>query len=166
MPEKLGERLLQEIGQGLPIALYPKENLHVTIKFIGEVADAAIGAVSELGADVILTYHQPFECVPTHFYLAEERLRLAILPAPELLLFQKKLTEELRLKEFLKTESEVEAYAPHITLGRPETAFKLSDVMLDPTPYAFAVKEIGLYRSDPGPNRFGVYTLLKSFPLR
>lgn len=163
VPEAAASRLLSDLA-GLPdIRLYPKENLHLTLQFVGEIAEEELEKLFTVG-EVVAEHSSPVKFIPTKFITADNRLRLEISPSPALNSLRENIVTCLKKINLGKIDPR--PYAPHITLGRPGPSFDLKNIVLDPGAYDLELSEFGLYKSEPGENKTGVYTLLKSFSLK
>jgi len=108
------EELLRQCGRLGRGSWTRRDNLHLTLEFLGELeetaaAEAAMDAVTAPGFD--LTLSRP------GFFRREggDILWLGVEPAPGLLAVQRQLHQEL-LRRGLRLENR--PYRPHITLGR------------------------------------------------
>jgi len=163
VPHEVGLCLLSSIPTNLPVVLYPKENFHITIKFVGEVNDEELVRIKEI-AGRLASEMSPFEVTIKDFCIEEERLRATIEPSTALSRLFNGLTDELEALHLGKPQPK--HYHPHITIGRPSAAFDPSNFAPDPSCARFSVQELELHQSEPGDDQLGKYTLAASFPLR
>jgi len=163
VPDEIASRLLHDLSTLKNITLYPQENLHITIKFVGDVAGDQISMLSEIASEVSKDIPSiSFE--PTLFYVADDRLRLGIKKNRSLAELERRISVELSKKG--KGKPEINIYTPHITLGRPEMGFSVSGIALSPQDYKHRSAIFGLFESKPGENKMGSYLLIRSFPLQ
>lgn len=162
VPKSIGEILLENLQQQVSFPLYPKENLHITLQFVGEVTNEQLELLKSVGEEISKEYG-PVQITPVSFFVEQGRLRLTIKKEPLLLILQKQLFSKIGdVKGITLTQQE---YTPHITLGRLSENFSTSSLQTKPIDFAFPVSSFGLYKSEPGENRVGSYTLLKEFQL-
>lgn len=161
VPDAIGSRLLSRVRE-LPVEFYPKENLHVTLHFVGEVNEAVIRKISGIAKQIASRYGV-IDFVPSHFSIEEERLRLGVEPTPELRRLFRDLTSELAKLNIGKEASR--SYAPHITLGRPVGEIAIDPEAFHASDYSFRLQEFSLYASEPGEHGMGQYTPLATFSL-
>jgi 2'-5' RNA ligase len=146
----------------------PRDNLHLTVKFLGEVPDERVGemsaAVGEVAAGFVdFTSHlEGVGCFPS-----ERRARVLWVgladPAGGIEAIAAALDESF---EPLGFPREKRAFTAHLTLARlrvPRPVGDLPDVALDPTP--FPIERLTLFRSHlgrPAPR----YEAFATFPFR
>ncbi len=134
----------------------PRENLHVTLAFIGEIGEADLRAVRQISAPRV----GPFDLViDTLGYRQRARLLWAapgVLP-PALLALEARLWERLA---DLGIERDRRAYQPHVTLVR--RAERGSGTL---SPVHWPVTEIALVGSTLGPPH-STYEILETWPLK
>lgn len=162
VPESAGETLLKNLQQQVSFPLYPKENLHITLQFVGGVTDEQLEQLKNIGEEVSQKY-EPIQITPASFFVEQGRLRLAIKKEPALLDIREQLVSKIEDVEGITLKQQ--EYTPHITLGRPPEDFSLSSLPTTPADFAFPASSLGLYKSEPGEDRMGNYTLVKEFQL-
>lgn len=147
----------------MPVLWYPKENLHITLAFIGDIPGDSLeilNAIAQHAAKDI----PPIQFVPKSLSAENQRLRLALAQNSTLLRLRANIMRGLAKNALGKTGGN--PYAPHITLGRlcgnAMNAPTLPEALKN---LAFSLDTFGLYQSEPGPNQIGRYTLLRSFEL-
>jgi 2'-5' RNA ligase len=118
---------------GLPVKWVAAASLHVTLKFLGEVAEereAALGAALDAAVAAARPFDVALGGVGAYPALARPRvIWLGVEPHPALELLANDVERALRPFGF---EAELRPFQPHITLGR---------VRRDPKPGAFAALE-------------------------
>lgn len=146
----------------------PVENLHLTLVFLGEVAQW----LAEDLHDALMAFRAPaLSLEVTGFDLfGGDRPRLVhamVHPDPALMVLQSRLATLARRSG---AEPEARRYIPHITLGRfpPQRGAEAlrieSAVAQTAFRAAFAVSEVTLFRSDRS-SHGSVYTALARYPL-
>lgn len=162
VPESAGEALLENLQQRVSFPLYQKENLHITLQFVGEVTDEQLELLKSVGEEISRGYG-PVQITPVSFFVEQGRLRLTIKKEHSLLDIREQLVSEIKDIEGISLKQQ--GYTPHITLGRPPEDFSLSSPAITPVDFTFPASSFGLYKSEPGEDRMGSYTLLKEFQL-
>lgn len=162
VPESTGKALLQNLQKQVSFPLYPQENLHITLQFAGEVTNEQLNQLQDAG-DALSREFKPIEITPDSFSIEQGRLRLTVETDPLLLDIQKQLTSKIEAIEGITLKKQ--KYAPHITLGRPSEDFSISSLSITPGEFAFTATAFGLYKSEPGKDGLGNYTLIKEFQL-
>lgn len=180
LPQDLLDRLgqvsaeLQDRLAGLPMRWTTPGNLHLTLKFLGEVSEANLPIFEAIlqteGAQI-----PPFEIRIGGFGVFPNPSRPRVLwvgvEAPQALaVLQRRIEAEASR---LGYPPEERPFSPHLTLGRVARAAQPGDVrrigealwMFEPGFLGAAqVEDVRLYRSDLRPGG-PVYTCLYSFPL-
>jgi len=157
LPAELAARL-EIMGRGIPGARWVEaRNLHVTLRFIGEVDEGMAAEIDEALADVSApTFGRPN---PNHLWAAVDK-------APPLLHLQAKVEAALAR---LGLEPEGRKYLPHVTLARLRDApvGRIQDFVAHHSPFAagpWPVDHFILFRSHLG--RSGAeYEALAEYPL-
>lgn len=167
-------RHLQEELKGVPIRWVPPENIHLTLKFLGEVSTRNLPLLQEMLRGEVAD-RRPFE------FGVGELGAFPDLKQPRVIWVGVKGPDELdALHYVIETAMERLGYAresrpftPHLTLGRlsrnagPQDIRRVSEV-LRKTKVGFLgsarVEEVHLYRSDLYPTG-AVYTRLFTAPL-
>ena len=161
IPQDIGMKIRQKIP-GTNINLYPEENLHLTLKFIGETSKEEINYISRLIQEI--TSQTPAINVNLQeIIFSEKRARVTIEKNYFLMHLYRKIASQLRQIDLGKTE--INPYEPHITIGRIEK----EDLTQKDTSFkeiSFEIKELKLYKSEQGEEQIGKYSLIESFPLK
>ncbi len=160
---------LQKQLQPYPIRWVPPKNIHLTLKFLGDVSEHNLHILTHLLAGEIET-HRPFELsVGTLGAFPEMRRPRVIwigIEAPDELMALQRGIDHTMAK--LGYNRERRPYQPHLTLGRVSRNASGSEVraighVLQETTVGFLgsarVTEVHLYRSDLRPQG-AVYTRL------
>ncbi|HET9577034.1 MAG TPA: RNA 2',3'-cyclic phosphodiesterase [Usitatibacter sp.] len=160
-PDEATAQRLHELGTRLAARAgghaVPREKIHLTLAFLGEVAPAraddlvqAADAVKEAPFDLVLDRTGAFR-----------RARVAwagsTAPDPRLLAAESTLRRELRSRGF---ELEDRPFAPHVTLVRKVDRTLATEPI---EPFAWHVGEIVLVRSELGS---GAYKVMTNWPLK
>ena len=162
VPESAGTTLLKNLQSRVQFPLYPANNLHITLQFVGEMTDEQLEQLKSIGEEISQGC-QPIPILPASFFVEQGRLRLAVKKDSLLLTLQKQLTAKVEKMEGIALKQQ--EYAPHITLGRSTADFLPSSLSITPTDLTFSASSFGLYKSEPGEDRMGSYTLLQEFQL-
>jgi 2'-5' RNA ligase len=117
----------QDICPDLPVRWTPKQNLHITLTFLGEVKDKAVPQVIEKTKKVSQK-HTPFFVTleKMHYGPTEKKPRMVWITGEKsipLAKLKNNLEKELLLSR-RKGESYKDGFKPHITLGRLRREFK------------------------------------------
>ncbi len=158
VPVPSGELILRDLA-ALPVVCYTPENLHVTLRFIGDVSPLE-EAQLRTAAQEIAAEHSSIIFKPLHFDIQDGRVRLYVDGGERLMLLHTHLVAAL--EELHIGKPDPKPYRPHITLARTNSTVALPSSR---TAYAFEKNTFGLYKSEPGEKRMGVYTMLHDFPL-
>lgn len=165
---------LQQSLRGVPIRWVPVENIHLTLKFLGDVSIANLDRLKNV-LESEAAHHQPFE-----FSVGE----LGAFPSirrPRVIWVSVQAPQELlALQNGVDTETarlgyprEDRPFSPHLTLGRisrgatHDDMRRISEVLSNyKVGYigAAQVNTVHLYRSDLKPSG-AVYTVIYSAPL-
>ena len=159
VPKPYAAEVHRSLPRQLPVVWYPPQNLHVTLWFVGEVAEAAIPQLAKT-ASALAADSSPFSFTPQAFHVVDRRLRLVFESAAAAALHEA-LGRALVAAQL--SAPDPRPYHPHITLGRPRSQIG-AEAMPQPNLAPFAVSEFGLYLSEPGEHHLGSYTLLHHFP--
>lgn len=162
IPEEIGVNLLSPISQHPHLAAYSPENLHITLKFIGEAGERELTELERIAEDVAGRI-PPIEFTIGDFTLAEDRLRALVDAKIHLRHLYNYLVERLERVQIGKLHPK--AYHPHVTLARPSENFVENSISRNGNGHKFIAKEFGLFRSESGGDGMGRYTLLRAFPL-
>ena len=115
-----------ELPEGLPLRWVPPENWHITLVFLGEVAERSLGKLVDTVAPIagacpgIPVNFESLEWFPSP--LKPRMLTLGVEQAPALMTLQAEVSSALRREGF---HSERRAYRPHLTLARLKGSRKL-----------------------------------------
>lgn len=163
VPDDIGVRLLSDLGDQAGLTRYPIENLHMTLKFVGEVNPDELQKLIELG-ETLAEHARPISVTGKRFVVADERLRLELAPNRTLSKMYGECIDQLKKHAIGKIETR--AFTPHVTLGRPTAEFQVDKISADPGQFQFTADSLGFYKSEPGEHGMGRYTLLQAFGLR
>jgi len=176
LPEKIKEKVfsIQKKWPELPCRWTKKENLHITLVFLGYVLDEKLPEIIEIVKKIVLK-NKPFlinfiriiygpkgKKIPGMIWLEAEKNF-------QLIKIQKELKEILEEK-ILNVEKETRPFSPHLTLARikqwelkrmePEEIPEINEEIS----ISFEVEKIDLMESHLKPKGSDYY-LLESFPL-
>jgi len=166
---------MQNLCRGVPVRWVPVENMHLTLKFLGDVSVSNIELLQKILRKVG-ALHSACEIsvggVGAYPKIQKPRvLWIGLEAPPELYALQKAVEGET---EKLGYSREDRPFSPHLTIGRvqknasPQEIARLVDV-LDAASVGFLgaarIREVHLYRSDLRPGG-AIYTSLFSAPLR
>ena len=163
LPERAAEMILRDISSKFDIVPYPKDNLHVTLRFIGEIEESKLPDLYRIGEETAARY--PAISFTAQNMNAERngRLKLELTSESALYELHADLDEAL---ENAGVQLKPQVFSPHVTLGRFTGGIDLSKLTpQDFMRYRFTLHEFGLYKSEPGEDSMGRYQLLKEFPL-
>ena len=180
LPEELHKKLanisssLNEQLENLPIRWVPAENIHLTLKFLGDVSQANVDMITKI-LQTIAHQHKIFELSVGGFGVFPNFNRPRVLwvgiEAPdELLHLQHRIEAEAARLGYAPDER---AFSPHLTLGRvsrnanPQEVRQISEVLRRQKLGflgAARISQIHLFRSDLQQGG-AVYTQLFSAPL-
>jgi 2'-5' RNA ligase len=160
------------IDHDLRISWVKPENIHLTVKFLGEVSPAALERVSRAAA-ASAAAASPMKLTVKGLGVFPDARRPRVVWAglsgatQSLIDFQNDLEENLATAGFAK---EPRPFKAHLTLGRVKKAVPSGrlvsalEACLRFTPGQFSADRLILFRSDLKPEG-AVYTVLKEFPL-
>ncbi len=162
------ERLLSALRPEALIKWSPLDNLHITIKFIGNWPESRLDELSE--ALALLPRRTPFEVELKGLgWFPNERqpriLWAGVEGGDPLSKLARDTDEQL---EPLGIQKEDRAFSPHLTLARIKSPVPLDMIrqkvqQARPTSFGkFRVAELALYRSDPGSNA-SIYRKLRGY---
>ncbi len=166
--DRISTQLRQQI-QAAPVRWVPAANIHLTLKFLGDVSLANLDVLKELIQSEVARY-TPFELsvgeVSAFPSIRRVRVLIVKVQAPaELSTLQHGLEEQSRR---LGYEPETRPFTPHLTLGRVNRNASQAQIdqigqALEKTKIGFLgamqVESVNLYRSDLHPTG-AVYTCL------
>jgi 2'-5' RNA ligase len=159
VPLAAGKQLLLRF-QNQRVQLYQPENLHITLKFIGESAPDDIQRTSEIAVKVAALF-PTFDISGGSYAIIDNRLRLILDESRE---FQRLFDiVTMALRKYGIGKIEPHAFTPHITLGRVDNSFSIHDA--DGLTSNFSISEFSLYKSVPGASGMGEYTKLQTYSL-
>jgi 2'-5' RNA ligase len=126
LPEKIKNELIsfQNKWPELPIRWTKKENLHITLVFLGYLRDERLGEVCKITKEVASKHHQFLINMNKIYYgppkKSPPRMVWVEVKKNEILAKLQSELESSFLRRNMKilAESETRTYSPHITLGR------------------------------------------------
>ncbi len=153
---------LQEMLNGLPIRWVPVENIHLTLKFLGDVSEQNIPRIKEIILAEAAS-HQPFEISVGGFgvfpnYNRPRVIWVGVEAPDELLNLQRRIDMETARLGYAPDQRK---FNPHLTFGRvsrnatPELIRKITNQLRS---YkvgflgAARIEDVSLFRSDLGPD--------------
>lgn len=141
----------------------PKETLHLTIRFLGEISLAAVKTVEE---HLSLVKHARFTCTLTEIDAFPSREHARVLWVG---LEKTKEMEELKRQIDALVEHDVKnedtpSFIPHITIGRSEYAPDIRHTKVDIPRLSWTVDSFVLKESIVRPNG-AVHAPVKTYPL-
>jgi 2'-5' RNA ligase len=166
---------LQQKLAGVPVRWVPAKNIHLTLKFLGDVSLSNLEILKKIVRTEV-SAHAPFEisvgelgAFPT---IRRPRVIWVGVKAPaELSVIQQRIDAETARLGYAREDRK---FSPHLTLGRvsrnatPQDVHKIGEI-LSASKVGFlgavSVRDIHLFRSDLMPDG-AVYTPLDSAPLR
>ncbi|KKU06095.1 MAG: 2'-5' RNA ligase [Parcubacteria group bacterium GW2011_GWA2_45_30] len=163
IPAEIGANLLFPILQHPHLSVYPPENLHITLKFIGDAGARELEELERIGHEVAERI-SPVEFTIGSFNLAEDRLRAQVKASIHLHHLYNHLVEHLERAGIGKIHPK--SFHPHVTLARIQENFREDSIPQKMDSHKFIAKKFGLFRSEPGEDGMGRYTLHRAFPLR
>jgi RNA 2',3'-cyclic 3'-phosphodiesterase len=129
------------------------EKLHLTLKFLGDVAEDDLSTVTR-ALEPVRERHEPFEVSTSGFgaFPSERRARILWAGVGEGSGPLRALARDVDdLLEAAGFEREGRPYVPHLTLGRARgRPAKLDDIGVPPPAHQFTVSAVDLVRSVPG----------------
>jgi 2'-5' RNA ligase len=166
------QEALASAARGLPIAgevrLTPTANVHLTLKFLGEVPEDDLGQVAE-ALEPLREEHEPFEAGISGFgaFPSPKKARVLWAGVGEGSDRLRALAEDVEKSlEPLGFEREGRIYVPHLTLGRARGRPVALETVERTSPIpAFPVRRVDLVQSAPGKDGV-VYSTLAAYPLR
>ncbi len=140
----------RELPEDLPLRWVPPENWHITLVFLGEVAERSLGKLVDTVAPLagacpeIALNFETLEWFPSP--MKPRLLALGVEQAPALMALQAEVSAALRREGF---HSEQRSYRPHLTLARLQGSRKrvAPPALLPVTPLAESLDELVLYES-------------------
>jgi 2'-5' RNA ligase len=165
------QEALAAAARGLPVVgkvrLTPPANIHLTLKFLGDVSRGDLGRLAE-ALEPLRERHEQFEAGISGFGAFPSPKRARILwagigeGAEKLRALAREVEQSVELLGF---EREDRAYVPHLTLGRARARPVALDAVESPSPVpGFFVRHVALVESVLG--GAGVaYSTLSAYPL-
>lgn len=133
----------------------PAENIHLTLKFLGEVSEEKAGEIGGV-LEEMSSGHEPFRVEPSGFgaFPSGGKARVVWSGVGEGAETLRDIVEELEPRlEILGFERERRSYTPHITLGRArKRPARLGDVGEAPRVPGFTARRLELVESVLGGN--------------
>ena len=168
------QEALADAARGLPVVgkvrLTPPSNIHLTLKFLGDVSQEDLGRLAE-ALEPVRERHEPFEASISGFGAFPSPRRARILwagigeGAAELRALARDVEESL---EPLGFERDDRTYVPHLTLGRARVrpvALETVERVESPSPVPeFFVRHVELMESVLG-GAGAAYSTLGAYPL-
>ena len=163
IPENVAEHILSDLPKNPGMLWYPRQNLHITLQFVGDVMANEMLKLLKIGEDAAKE-SPSFSLHPSGIIFIEDRIRLTIEPHPNVIKLHDLIVEALKSEGLGKADENL--YAPHITLGRaPKASRDLPEIQLDFKNYEIPVNSFGIFLSEQGANNMGSYALFKEFVL-
>jgi RNA 2',3'-cyclic 3'-phosphodiesterase len=171
--EQVSNQLKQRL-EGVPVRWVPVENIHLTLKFLGDVSVANLEMLTEILQQVVGSHHE-FEISAGGLGAFPQTQRPRVLwiglsTSPELAAIQREIEVETAR---LGYASEERPFSPHLTLGRVSRNATTNDLhtiakVLEGYTVGFLgvanVQSVHLFRSDLRPGG-SIYTRLFTAPL-
>jgi len=175
LPDDVKEKLLEykNAWQEIPARWAKKENLHLTLTFLGNVSEQELPEIIRL-LQTVGTRHSPFEVQITRLQYGPDERRPRMIWAmgeksSEFLELQKDVERTLAAENLYTPEAR--SFSPHLTLARFQTTqFRQMDPeerpeIAEKISLSFQVKSLELMESKL--KRSGAeYTILQSFMLK
>ena len=147
------------------------ESVHLTLKFLGQVAEETIDPLAEMAAKKVSRIPAvTLGLSGTGVFPGPKRPRVAWVGLAGDMVVMRDLQSgiEEAAAEF-GFEREKRNFSPHLTLGRIRSSKRVGELMselgrVDPKPLKFLAREVILFKSDLKPTG-AVYTPLKILPL-
>jgi RNA 2',3'-cyclic 3'-phosphodiesterase len=144
------------------------ENVHLTLKFLGDVSQDDLRRVAE-ALDPIRLRHEPFEVSPSGFgaFPSARRARIVWAGIGEGSELLRAMAEDVEASlEPLGFGRENRAYMPHLTLGRARGRPAALGTVEAPSPVpGFSVRRVELVESVLGGAKGSTYSTLATYPL-
>jgi RNA 2',3'-cyclic 3'-phosphodiesterase len=133
--------------------LVTPEKIHLTLKFLGDVAEDDLDGVTQ-ALEPVRERHEPFEVSTSGLgaFPSERRARILWAGVSEGSELLRELARDVEdLLEPAGFEHEGRPYVPHLTLGRARgRPAKLDDTGVPPSAHRFTVSAVDLVESVPG----------------
>jgi RNA 2',3'-cyclic 3'-phosphodiesterase len=168
-PSEVREALFgaaQNLAASRDFRLVGPEKIHLTLKFLGDVAERDLESVKQ-ALKPIQNRHDPFEVSTSNFgaFPSEKKARILWAGIEEGSEHLRATAENVEnLLEPAGFERENRPYVPHLTLGRTRARRTTLDIAAtSPPALRFTVPGVDLVESAPGKNRV-TYSILASYP--
>lgn len=142
------------------------EQMHITLKFLGELSDDEINGLKQALAGISMTSFimkvQQIGMFPRNDI--PKVIWIGVAPDKEITQLYKAVEARCTSLGF---EADKRPFLPHITLGRVQKNIPRKQIrnLLDkPEPVSFSVDSFGIYKSELHPDGT-IHTLLKKYPL-
>ncbi|HCL73387.1 MAG TPA: RNA 2',3'-cyclic phosphodiesterase [Gammaproteobacteria bacterium] len=161
------QSLYEESYPGIEsLRLTPERNLHVTLKFLGLMAEEAIPELS-LHLAQVCAKHQVFNYHCRGLGHFKQSIWLGVDPSPELLALSKDIENCCALLGFA---AEQKRFTPHVTIARYGKAARpplsnLTDRFGEQEWFVGAISEACLFKSETLPAG-AKYTVIERYPLK
>ena len=161
------QSLYEESYPGIEsLRLTPERNLHVTLKFLGLMAEEAIPELS-LHLAQVCAKHQVFNYHYRGLGHFKQSIWLGVDPSPELLALSKDIENCCALLGFA---AEQKRFTPHVTMARYGKAARpplsnLTDRFGEQEWFVGAISEACLFKSETLPAG-AKYTVIERYPLK
>ena len=170
-PPREVQEALAAAARGLPVAgkVRPTDpaNLHLTLKFLGEVPHERLDRVAE-ALETLRARHEPFEATISGFgaFPSPRRARILWAGIGEGTDRLRALAHDVQSSlEALGFERETRTYLPHLTVGRARGRPVTLEAAQAPQPLpGFSVGSVELMKSELG-KAGATYSTLATFPL-
>jgi len=171
-PPEVREALLRaarDLPSSSEFRLVGKEKIHLTLKFLGAVAEDELDRVIQ-ALEPVRERHEPFEVSTSAFgaFPSKGKARILWADVEEGAVSLRAVAEDVEdLLEPAGFEREARPYVPHLTLGRTlgRPAKLVDDAKDSPPALRFKVSGVELVKSAPG--KEGVtYSVLATYPFR
>ena len=165
------QKALADAARGLPVVgkvrLTPSKNVHLTLKFLGDVSREELERVAD-ALETVRERHEPFEAGVSGFgaFPSPKRARVLWASIGEGAIGLRSLAKDVEERlEPLGFEREDRVYVPHLTLGRTRGRPVALETLetLSPVP-GFLVRHVDLVESVLG-GAVATYSTLAAYPL-
>lgn len=175
LPDEIKKEIFKEIvlplkNRNLPVKWVEKVNLHITLKFLGEISEKDVGKIKDKLQDKIKGIGRfKINLFGLDYFGSFSNVRVIFVKIKDGEVYLKKLfeiIEDFSYKE-IGIVKEKRAFSGHLTIGRVKKGKKVfwSDLSLDlKKEYIFWVDKITLFKSVLTPQG-PIYTKIKEFSL-
>ncbi len=124
LPSNIKQSLAPEVARfhHLKFREIPKDNWHVTVKFIGEVESAVVPRISEVVAPIVSKF-KPFELQISHLGFLNPKIFAVFLERSTKLFAVYKMIDERLAALRIALPDKYRGFTPHITVGRKSPGF-------------------------------------------